>query len=76
MMLVTLQRIVEGVNKEPDFSMALSTMVGQVREALETDSCSVFLADNDQKQFVMAMPVIIPPTKNSAIPTKVFTGAY
>ncbi|MFP3355037.1 hypothetical protein R0K04_27200, partial [Pseudoalteromonas sp. SIMBA_153] len=26
----------------------------QVREALETDSCSVFLADNDQRQFVMA----------------------
>jgi len=54
MMLVTLQRIVEGVNKAPDFNMALNTMVGQVREALETDSCSVFIADNDQRQFVMA----------------------
>ena len=55
MMLMPSQRIVEGVNKALDFNMALNTMVGQVREALETDSCSVFIgADNDQRQFVMA----------------------
>ena len=29
-------------------------MVSQVREALETDSCSVFLADDESQQFVMA----------------------
>ncbi|AVJ55197.1 hypothetical protein C5610_02095 [Idiomarina sp. OT37-5b] len=53
-MLVTLQRIVETVNKSPDFNLALRAMVGQVREALQTDSCSVFLADDDTQQFVMA----------------------
>jgi phosphotransferase system enzyme I (PtsP) len=53
-MLVTLQRIVETVNKSPDFNLALKAMVSQVREALETDSCSVFLADDESQQFVMA----------------------
>jgi len=53
-MLVTLQRIVETVNKSPDFNLALRAMVSQVREALQTDSCSVFLADDDTQQFVMA----------------------
>ncbi|RUO75822.1 phosphoenolpyruvate--protein phosphotransferase [Idiomarina seosinensis] len=52
-MLITLQRIVETVNKSPDFKLALHTMVGQVREALGTDSCSVFIADDDTHQFVM-----------------------
>ncbi|HAR56301.1 MAG TPA: hypothetical protein DCR58_05875 [Idiomarina baltica] len=54
MMLVTLQRIVESVNKAADFQLALRTMVSQVRSALETDSCSVFLADAQAHQYVMA----------------------
>lgn len=53
-MLITLQRIVEAVNKSPDFNLALYTMVSQVREALKTDSCSVFLSDDDTHQYVMA----------------------
>ncbi|MGM0481751.1 MAG: phosphoenolpyruvate--protein phosphotransferase [Pseudomonadota bacterium] len=53
-MLITLQRIVETVNKSPDFKLALHTMVGQVREALKTDSCSVFLADDENQEFVLA----------------------
>lgn len=53
-MLVTLQRIVETVNKSPDFNLALKAMVSQVRDALDTDSCSVFLADDESQQFVMA----------------------
>ncbi|WP_404401573.1 phosphoenolpyruvate--protein phosphotransferase [Idiomarina seosinensis] len=53
-MLITLQRIVETVNKAPDFKLALYTMVGQVRDALKTDSCSVFLADDENQQFVLA----------------------
>ena len=53
-MLVTLQRIVETVNNSPDFNLALKAMVSQVRDALKTDSCSVFIADDEQQQFVMA----------------------
>ncbi|EKE85263.1 phosphoenolpyruvate--protein phosphotransferase [Idiomarina xiamenensis] len=52
-MIITLQRIVEAVNQAPDFSRALVTMVQQVKTALATDCCSVFIADHTQRQFVM-----------------------
>ncbi|PTC00293.1 hypothetical protein C9975_08305, partial [Thalassospira xiamenensis] len=54
MMLRILQRIVEAVTQAPDFDLALSTMVTQIKEALETDSCTVYLADHDQQQFSLA----------------------
>lgn len=53
-MLRVLQRIVEAVNQAPDFELALQTMVRQVKEALQTDSCTVYLADHEQKQFALA----------------------
>lgn len=53
-MLRVLQRIVEAVNQAPDFELALQTMVRQVKEALQTDSCTVYLADHDQQQFALA----------------------
>ncbi|MDX1705305.1 phosphoenolpyruvate--protein phosphotransferase [Pseudidiomarina sp.] len=53
-MLRVLQRIVEAVNQAPDFELALKTMVRQVKEALHTDSCTVYLADHEQKQFALA----------------------
>ncbi|MGQ4276565.1 phosphoenolpyruvate--protein phosphotransferase [Pseudidiomarina sp. E22-M8] len=53
-MLRVLQRIVEAVNQAPDFELALQTMVRQVKEALHTDSCTVYLADHEQQQFALA----------------------
>lgn len=53
-MLRVLQRIVEAVNQAPDFELALQTMVRQVKEALQTDSCTVYLADHEQQQFHLA----------------------
>ncbi|MEX1222744.1 MAG: phosphoenolpyruvate--protein phosphotransferase [Idiomarina sp.] len=53
-MLRVLQRIVEAVTQAPDFDLALTTMVTQVKRALETDSCTVYLADHEQKQFSLA----------------------
>ncbi|MBG23427.1 MAG: hypothetical protein CMF22_08220, partial [Idiomarinaceae bacterium] len=53
-MLRVLQRIVEAVNQAPDFELALQTMVRQVKEALHTDSCTVYLADHEQQQFYLA----------------------
>lgn len=53
-MLRVLQRIVEAVNQAPDFELALQTMVRQVKEALQTDSCTVYLADHEQQQFALA----------------------
>jgi len=53
-MLRDLQRIVEAVNQAPDFELALRTMVRQIKAALDTDSCTVYVADHDQQMFVMA----------------------
>lgn len=53
-MLRVLQRIVEAVNQAPDFELALQIMVRQVKEALQTDSCTIYLADHDQQQFALA----------------------
>ena len=53
-MLRILQRIVEAVNQAPDFELALQTMVRQVKEALKTDSCTVYLADHEQQMFALA----------------------
>ncbi|MBY6063816.1 phosphoenolpyruvate--protein phosphotransferase [Pseudidiomarina sediminum] len=53
-MLRDLQRIVEAVNQAPDFELALQTMVQQVKQALQTDSCTVYLADHEQQQFALA----------------------
>lgn len=53
-MLRVLQRIVEAVTQAPEFGEALRTMVGEVKQALETDSCTVYLADHDQQCFRLA----------------------
>lgn len=53
MMLSTLQRIVESVNQAPEFNVALDTMVRNVKAALGTDVCSVYLADHEQREFVL-----------------------
>src|SRR5690554_3329247 len=53
MMLNTLQRLVETVNQAPEFDVALDTMVRNVKAALETDVCSVYLAEHDRREFVL-----------------------
>lgn len=53
-MLRVLQRIVEAVNQAPDFELALQTMVRQVKTALATDCCSVYLADHQHQRFDLA----------------------
>jgi len=53
MMLNTLQRIVESVNQAPEFDVALDTMVRSVKAALDTDVCSIYLADHDEREFVL-----------------------
>ncbi|RTE86232.1 MULTISPECIES: phosphoenolpyruvate--protein phosphotransferase [Gammaproteobacteria] len=52
-MLITLQRIVESVNQAPEFDVALNTMVRSVKAALGSDVCSVYLADPEQREFVL-----------------------
>ncbi len=53
-MLRVLRKIVEAVNQAPDFDLALQTMVRQVKEALKTDSCTVYLANHEEQYFALA----------------------
>lgn len=53
-MLSILRRIVQEINNAHDFQEALEIMVKRVREAVETEACSVFLVDQAQKEYVLA----------------------
>jgi phosphotransferase system, enzyme I, PtsP len=53
-MLKVLRRIVQELTSSHDFSEALSLMVKRIREAMETDACSVFLIDDTSNQYVLA----------------------
>lgn len=66
-MLRVLQRIVEAVTQAPDFEVALVTMVTQVKQALETDCCTVYLADHEQRRFSLAATDGLLVRENTAI---------
>jgi phosphotransferase system, enzyme I, PtsP len=51
-MLKVLRRIVQEVSSAQRFEQALQILVNRVREALHTQSCTVFLLD-DQKNYVL-----------------------
>ncbi|MCC5880668.1 MAG: phosphoenolpyruvate--protein phosphotransferase [Idiomarina sp.] len=53
-MLNKLHRIVEAVNQAPEFDTALRAMVTRVKAALETDVCSIYIADYQSEEFVLA----------------------
>lgn len=53
-MISKLHRIVEAVNQAPEFDAALRTMVTRVKSALETDVCSIYIADYQNEEFVLA----------------------
>ena len=52
-MLHTLQAIVQEVNEAKDLKSALTIMVQQVKEAMGTQVCSVYLNDADSGRFVL-----------------------
>ncbi len=51
-MLKILRRIVQEVNAAHDFGEALQIMVGRIRDAMETQACTVFLIDKQTNEFV------------------------
>ena len=53
-MLKVLRRIVQELTTSHDFKEALSIMVKRIREAMETEACTVFLVDDNSNQYVMA----------------------
>ncbi len=52
-MLATLRRIILEFSRNAELESALFHMVTQVKEALNTDCCSVYLADYTTEQFVL-----------------------
>jgi phosphotransferase system enzyme I (PtsP) len=52
-MLNTLRRIVQEINTAHDFGDALQTLVKRIREAVETQACSVFLIDQQKREYVL-----------------------
>lgn len=51
-MLETLRSIVQDVNSAPNFRAALDLIVKQVREAMGTEVCSVYLVDETRHRYV------------------------
>lgn len=52
-MLTTLRQIVLEFSQNTELDSALSRMVTQVKSALNTDCCSIYLADYDNEHFVL-----------------------
>ncbi|WP_028292030.1 phosphoenolpyruvate--protein phosphotransferase [Oceanobacter kriegii] len=52
-MLDILRRIVQEVSTATDLSDALRVVVARIREAMNTEVCSVYLLDNDTKRYVL-----------------------
>lgn len=52
-MLNTLKRIVQEMNQIPALDTALFRLASRVKQTLNVDSCSIYLADNDAQAFVL-----------------------
>lgn len=52
-MLKTLRRIIQEVSSAHDFKEALNIMVKRVANALDTQSCSIFLLDRSRSEYVL-----------------------
>ncbi|MFT4926430.1 MAG: phosphotransferase system enzyme I (PtsP), partial [Phenylobacterium sp.] len=52
-MLTRLRSIVQDVNQEPNLTVALDHLVSHVKEAMQTECCSVYLADYDNNHFML-----------------------
>jgi phosphotransferase system enzyme I (PtsP) len=52
-MLTRLRSIVQDVNQEPDLTIALNNLVTHVKEAMNTECCSVYLANYESRNLVL-----------------------
>lgn len=52
-MLETVRRIVQDVSTAPDLSSALELAVNRIRDALQVAACTVYLADEDNREYVL-----------------------
>ena len=52
-MLETLRRIVQEVSSAPDLASALAITVNRIRDTMRVAACTVYLADQEQREFVL-----------------------
>ena len=52
-MLDILRRIVQEVSSVTELSEALKVVVARIREAMQTEVCSVYLYEPDEKRYVL-----------------------
>ncbi|TKB44239.1 phosphoenolpyruvate--protein phosphotransferase [Thalassotalea mangrovi] len=52
-MLTTLRRIVLAFGQEPELDLALQTLVSEVKLAMETECCSIYLANQERQHFLL-----------------------
>ncbi len=52
-MLETLRRIVQEVSTAPDLTSALAIAVNRIRDTMRVTACTVYLADQDHREFVL-----------------------
>ncbi|MDG4554755.1 MAG: phosphoenolpyruvate--protein phosphotransferase [Candidatus Competibacter sp.] len=52
-MLKTLRRIVQEVSAAPDLPSALAITVNQIRDAMRVAACTLYLADEDNREYVL-----------------------
>ena len=52
-MLTTLKRIVQEMNQIPALDTALFRLASRVKQTLDVDSCSIYLADYDAQEFIL-----------------------
>ncbi|HRD68118.1 MAG TPA: phosphoenolpyruvate--protein phosphotransferase [Candidatus Competibacter sp.] len=52
-MLETLRRIVQDVSSAPDLPSALAITVNRIRDAMQVAACTVYLADEDNRELVL-----------------------
>lgn len=52
-MLATLRHIVQDVSTAPDLPSALAITVNRIRDTMNVAACTVYLADEDNREYVL-----------------------
>ena len=52
-MLTTLKSIVQEINQIPQLEKALFRLATRVKQTMQVNSCSIYLADYDNQEFIL-----------------------
>jgi phosphotransferase system enzyme I (PtsP) len=73
-MLQTLRRIVQEVNAAPDLPRALAITVNRIRDTMRVAACTVYLADEDNRHYVLMATAGLNPQAVGRVRLKQGTG--